>query len=204
MQIQVGIRFAAALLAAGAMLGCAKSHESVEARPAVSPSDATHADPTLAELPDLTNKYERTIAAKVGVLEMNKPPRVRIVADYKEPPLTPEEKAAVGEDKPKPGDDLLAFYRPERGPEHGVHPLESRVEAGIFGRGGGTIGLVPASHSYSSWGLAGFDSKIDPGNRSQAMSYDVLPKKAGVGPESRVHSGEGDPRRGAQRADRLD
>src|SRR5215468_10467717 len=126
----------ACLGAASTLLGCTKPAQSINAQPAGMRDEAVQASPTLDELPDLSAKYERTIAAKVSVQDMNRPPRVRIVQDYKEPPLTAEEKAATGADQPKPGDDLLAFYRPERGPEHGVHPHETRVTAAAYGHGG--------------------------------------------------------------------
>lgn len=184
--------------------GCASPAPVSTAAPTPPPSDAVHASPTLAELPDLATPYQRSIAAKVGVHTVDRQPRVRIVPDGAEPPLTPEEEAALAAKSPPQADDLLGFYRPERGTEHGVMPLESVASSQSYGRGGAFVGLAPELRKTGTWGVAGYNAGVHFATRVSATSYIQETRKVGVGPESRVQSGEGVERRAAARQDRAD
>ncbi|RMF74176.1 MAG: hypothetical protein D6744_14800 [Planctomycetota bacterium] len=88
---------------------------------------AAHA-PMLEELPS-AEAHERVIPASVGVEGRGDAPQESLAEALREPELTPEEKEAIGETDPPI--DVLAFYRPERGPEHGVLPLEALRPAGV-------------------------------------------------------------------------
>jgi hypothetical protein len=196
-----------------ALSGCASSQSTVEAAPAspsqtaaepVPASDATLSDPTLAELPNPAARPRRSIAAKVGIQQYRRPPQVPMVPDFKEPPLTPEERAALGEDQPKPPDEFNTFAKNERGLEHGVGPFEARVTTATYGIGGAEVGLNPATSYYGSWGMGGFYAGIDFRSRPVAIGYESVTPRTGIGPESRVLSGEGTERSGAKRAEHDD
>lgn len=200
--------FGGFVIGAGSLLaasGCSQSGSSADMQTAEpSPEQAVRAKPTLAELPAAELKRERTIAAKISVEDYSRASRHRIVPDYTEPPLSPEEKAALGEDKPKPGDELLAFYRPHRGTEHGVHPHESLVSTYAFGRGGAFVGLAPNPRSIGVYGEGGYYAAIDNVNQKKITSYDESGRRVGIGPESLVQSGEGTARQAATRQEQLD
>lgn len=101
----------------------------------------TTAAPWRGELPDF-KATQRSIPAKIGVERFDFVPRRRIVADYSKVQLTEEEKKLLADEAAKkPKDDLLAFYRPQRGTEHGVSPLEGGMAVGSYGLGGAAVGL---------------------------------------------------------------
>ena len=78
--------------------------------------------PTLEELPP-PDARERVLPVRVGVDGRGNEPQVSLAPTFEAPELTPEEKEAVGETDPP--FDVLAFYRPARGPEHGVFPFDA-------------------------------------------------------------------------------
>lgn len=106
MRLRIWTWLAAPALAAG----CASP-------PPRSENPVVTAAPVLTELPAFPG-LEQTLSATVRIEgQPSLAARTVIVPDLKEPPLTDAEKKALGiRDE---GKDLLAFYQPRVGPEHG-------------------------------------------------------------------------------------
>lgn len=164
------------------------------------------AAPTLEELPNLLDPYERKIAAKIDFEGSRETTRIRIVPEFKPVEPTPEEKAILGEPRKSVSDELLAFYRPPRGVEHGVSPLEGgaqyssfksyAVEIGVDDTGGGAL--------YYVFGEAGLHSAPHSIKREGAVAYDAPGLIIGSGLDHSVRIGYNLPRSKAARAPRLD
>ncbi len=71
---------------------------------------AVTADPTPEELPRMPEVRQHYAQGDVKVPGRRQTPRAVLTPDFEEPPLTPEERAAVGEDKPE-YEPLLHPYR---------------------------------------------------------------------------------------------
>lgn len=99
-------RFSFATLAI-AIAGCAAA----EKRLAVLP-------PTPEELPDIQTHQESHVQASIVAERDPDQPRVVLVPDFKEPPLTPEEKVAIG--KLDPPYKLLPYALRRRAPGSAV------------------------------------------------------------------------------------
>ncbi len=154
-----------------------------------SPRASASVEPSLDELPRL-NGVERTLPIDVVVEGGGDAPRRRLVADYREPELTEEEKVALG---PKPynaAEEELRFYRRPRDPSHGVSPEESRVVIAADGSGGPSV-WRDASRSRVVLGERNdAPGYIDSEARTQALFYSIPELIRALGPESRVVVGE--------------
>ncbi len=97
--------------------------------------------PSSAELPDFS-RTRRTLPAKIGVERYDSPPTKRLVPDYSKLALTEAQKKYLAEEEAKKAkDDLLAFYRPERGTEHGVSPFDGGGQIDRHGAAGAGAGV---------------------------------------------------------------
>jgi hypothetical protein len=182
--------FFASLALLGVAVGCRQADRAIST------------PPSRAELPTFT-RPEPKLSAVVGVEGARDLPRVASVPRYEEIKLTPEEREALGE-REVPEPDALLFYRPPRGPEHGVSPELFPMSIGVSGIGGALIGRETAYPRYGVHGLAGH----------YAAEHGLARFGAGVGlsrgPTAAaargwgVQVGEGLARKGAARASRVD
>lgn len=148
--------------------------------------------PGTAELPNFGGT-RRTLPAKIGVERYDSPPRKQIVADYSKVNYTEAEKKYLAEEAAKKAkDDLLAFYRPERGTEHGVSPFEGGGQIARFGRAG--AGASTFVYPFASVGQLsdvnepfGVYSLTDP----RIKSYLQLGRTTSLDPIPAVQVGEG-------------
>ena len=132
--------------------------------------------PTRAELPTF-EEVEARLPISVGVAGAGATPQTRIVPEYREIELTPQERAAIGEPvEPEP--DVLAFYRPPRGPEHGVSAGTFAMRAGIGGLGGPSVGHAVVGQRFGRLGLGGVYAAISSEQRAAA---NVGPSRTAAG-----------------------
>lgn len=156
------------------------------ARPA-----ATTVAPTQDELPKLV-ETERILPISVAVEGRHEEPRVLLVPEFKEPELTPEERAALGEE-PEPI-NWWEFYRPFRPGR--VSRDFGGVSANVHGVGGAAAGLTGFRPlTIMGPGLGG----VATGAHNERLArYGTGPAGArpgGQGPVSGVRVGEGPPSR---------
>jgi hypothetical protein len=87
--------------------GCASSEKRLSVLP-----------PTPEELPDIPTRHESHVQASIAAERDPDQPRFILVPDFREPPLTPEEKAATG--KLDPPYRLLPYALRRRAPGQAV------------------------------------------------------------------------------------
>lgn len=165
--IGVVTAFVAALLACG----CART------RPSIS------APPTQDELAKLEPPV-RSIAANVGVEGEDTNAHVVWVVPPEPIKLTEEEKHILGLDEAKNKDDLLAFYHPQRGPEHGVYYERGGVRTFTFGIGGAQSGRIPAIPSGEQGLRTAEGFAQSPFNRRGQVSYPAWWHSVRIGPRA--------------------
>lgn len=168
--------------------------------------DAVTAAPTLEELPNLNDPYERKISMKVDYEGSGKVTHIKLIPDFKPVEPTPAEKAILGE-KPKSAmDELLAFYHPQRGTEHGVSPLAGGAKIGESLDTSVSIGRsrTAGDTRVSVFGMAGYHGAGNGVMRSGAETYSERGLVIGSGFEHQIRVGYGPPRSKAERALRLD
>ena len=117
------------------------------------PDRAALAPASLAELPAIPER-ERGIPAKVGVEGAAGEPRAIFVPAFAPIELTPEERQVLQQPEPRVP-DVLAFYRPARGPAQGVAGESFMALIGVSGSGGGLIGQVGVEPRYGVSGIGG-------------------------------------------------
>lgn len=173
---------------------------------AVEPRSEITAAPTLDELPNLKDPYERKIAAKIDFEGSRETTRIKIVPDFKPVEPTPEEKAILGEPRKSVSDELLAFYRPPRGPEHGVSPREGGAQYASFRAYAVGIDVDPSrgGANYYVFGEAGRHALPHSISREGAAVYGSQGLIIGYGLDYAVRIGYNPPRSKAERAPRLD
>jgi hypothetical protein len=159
---------------------------------------AVSAPPSHAELPTFEELGHR-LPIVVGVEGASRVPRVVIVPQYEPIALTPEEREALGE-KELPVPDVLLFYRPPRGPEHGVSSESFQALIGIGGVGGALVGHDAVYPRVGIHGFAGHHAYLDTLARSGAAVDGLRPPTAEVGRAWAVEVGEGHRREGAEQA----
>lgn len=165
------------------------------------------AAPTLEELPNLKDPYERKIAARIDFEGSRETSRIKIVPDFKPVEPTAEERAILGEPRKSVADELLAFYRPTRGPEHGVSPSEGGAVISSLRHLDVGVGVEPVHGGarYYVFGDAGHDAAVSLLSREGAKAYDGLGGATiGVGFDYSVQIGYNPARTKAQRAPWLD
>lgn len=158
--------------------------------------------PTRAELPTI-GELEPALAVVVGVEGAPDVPRVILVPAYEEIELTAAEREALGEREP-PQPDALAFYRPLRGPEHGVSAESVEMMTGISGIGGALVGRGFVHPRFGSHGLAGRYSYAHSLSRTPAGVGLPRSRVAEVGRSWTMSVGEGLSRTRARRAARTE
>lgn len=163
------------------LAGCAPQHEAMRAAPAPD------------ELPDLKG-LPRAIPARVGVETFERPPRTLIVQRPVEPPLTPEQRQALGVAEDDDPLDLLKFYRPR---SETVAPQPAGAQVGAHGAAGVSAGQYAGTVVSAAYGASG---GVGAGRLSSAVSHagTYLPAysvwgigravqvSAGIGPACRV------------------
>jgi len=159
---------------------------------------AVSAPPSHAELPTF-EALEPTLPALIGVAGAGDAPRVIIVPRYEEIALTPEEREALGEEEP-PEPDVLLFYRPPRGPEHGVSPGSFEMLTGSGRMGGALVGHDSVYPRFGTYGVAGRHSSPHVFARPGAMVGRPRAPAGDVGRIWAVEIGQGPPRTGARQA----
>ncbi|GEM_PF-3479767 len=162
------------------------------------------AAPTLRELPTDADEAPR-MAASIGVEGLPPDRDILPIPAFKPVEPTPEERKILGEKPPEPKLDALAFYRPERGIEHGVAPDAFAMLVGTSGRGGTSAGVQEATAPAGvSLDLAGeYAGAYRYAWRSSFVGLRRTPSgEAGGGWLMSV--GENLPRRGAAHANRYD
>jgi len=97
--------------------------------------------PSTDELPRI-EQVERTLPAKIGVVQPFEERRVVLVPDYEAPALTPEERLALGEEPAGP--DWLEFYEPKPAVQR-VWPGRGGAAVGTHGLAGALVGVVLSS-----------------------------------------------------------
>lgn len=180
------------LIAAVAATGCRNSGPSLSA-----------ARPTLDELPSIPG-LERTLPVKVGVEGAAEAPRVPLVPELKEPELTQQERVALGMDRPDPGQELLALYRPPRDASDGVSPDSGGSTVGVDGFGGALVFRDVARGRSGVCELNPPPGGILPFVRTRAMFYSAGPSRVGVDFPSWLLVGEDQARRAAARLRSVD
>ena len=161
-------------------------------------SEAATAPPSLGELPNLKPLTKRSIAARVDVAGSEKIGKRRIVPDYSTLELSPEEKKALGKDKPPPPDDVLAFYKPSPNPDKGASIMDSDLRIGISGRGGAMIGQVAPPPKAYAFGQGGRYAEPGIVSREGASVYNERDRRWEVSFPWTVRIGEGPAREGAE------
>jgi hypothetical protein len=116
--------------------------------------------PSHAELPTFEEEFEPTLAIGVGVEGAGDDHGILIVPKYEKIEPTPEERKILGE-KEELEIDALVFYRPPRGPQHGVCSEPFRRRTDVRGIGGAGVGLDFAYPRYGTSGFAGRTFGID-------------------------------------------
>lgn len=147
--------------------------------------------PSLDELPNFEENRNRNTSAVVEVEHDERITKIRAVGEYKEPPLTDEEKAAVAAGKEQVFDDDLVFFKPPRGAEHGVYPGFGGITVGVQGRAGPLIQYNRVEERFGRFGLAGRNSGIWPVNIGSASTYGDRPAVGERGPASDLSVGVG-------------
>ena len=117
------------------------------------PDRAKTTPPTRTELPAFA-ELEQRLPIVVGVEGAARTSRVRIVPDYKPIEPTAEERAILRL-PPEPELDVLAFYRPQRGPADGVASEAFNARIGIGGLGGPMVGRGAATSRAGTRGVGG-------------------------------------------------
>ncbi len=110
--------------------------------------------PSPAELPNFDKEFQSSLAIAVGVEGAGDVRGIRIVPFYEKIEPTPEERIILGE-KPELEIDALVFYRPQRGPRHGVSTEALQRMTGVSGIGGAAVGLDVTASRYDAVGYAG-------------------------------------------------
>lgn len=140
-------RISLALLATLPLAGC------VQRPPAVT------ATPHHGELPELPY-LEPVLPATVAVEGRREAPRARLTPDLEPPPLTAEEKAALGEREIIIS--ILKYPLPTRTPGSPVGPYFGGVTTAAHGQAGAAVGLVPFGPRVGTAGHAGVTSGAYP------------------------------------------
>lgn len=142
----------------GLAIGCAQNDQVVTARP------------TPEELPNLPEVYATPIQASIAVEDQVYRPRAQLVPDFKEPELTPEEKAALGEDwqpyKPLLAAEMLRSSESLQGTWYGGQ------ETYAWGIGAAEVARLPAARlprAFNFWG--GQDVGVDRFNVLPGHTY---------------------------------
>lgn len=163
---------------------------------------AVSTPPNRDELPTLV-VYEPVLPINVGVEGAEQGPQVLFVPKLEPIELTPEEREILGEVEP-PEPDALLFYRPPRGPEHGVTAEVFDVRIGIGGADGALIGYELAHPRVATEGYAGRYMFSHGVARRGALTG--LPRRpiAEVGNAWAIDVGENLPREPARAAPRRD
>lgn len=176
--------FGCATTPASSSVGSAQPAEPARAatadKPATAPApgasigtaQVTEAPPTLAELPTYPT-LQRRLAARIGVETYERDLKLRYVPFYGEPELTPEQQKVLDEENAKkPVDDLLNFYNPPRGVQHGASPLDDGLRLGVdrfAGQGARSWGRAAA---IGTWGWNGIQIGTELARRGAARSTD--------------------------------
>lgn len=161
---------------------------------------AISAPPTRAELFSL-REQEPTLSILVGVERAGARPLLAIVPKYEDIEPTPEEREILGE-KELPEPDVLAFYRPPRGPDHGVSTEIFAMSIGIGGIGGALVGHAAVYPRLDTHGLAGHYAFAGTLPRPGASVGRPRARIAEPGRAWTLDVGEGRPRQPARRAPR--
>lgn len=109
-------------------------------------------EPSLAELADFHEPMPR-MAGWVAVDTYDPPPTIFDIPKYDQSGPTPEERKILGEPEQTPDPDALAFYKPPRGPEHGVMPYATKMPPGQWGYGGVTTARDRVASRVGVWGM---------------------------------------------------
>jgi hypothetical protein len=184
------VRLCLALCVALLAAGCKQADRAISTKP------------LRAELPTFGVR-EPTLAARVGVEDVSHTPRVVVVPQYEAVELTPEEREALGE-REQPDPDALLFYRPARGPEHGVSTEFFGLSVAAYGVGGTEVALTTSYPMSGSFGDAGhyYGETLFP--RRGAGVCGPRTDTTGVTRPWTLTVGECLPRRPAARATRLE
>ena len=158
-------------LLAALLTGCASGREAVTA------------EPSSAELPDLSQADEYTQQAMVKVQGRDRRPRFELVVLQPEPQLTPEEQRIVGQVPQKP--EYLMFPA-AIGPRGDVVRLP--VDRGTRTRSAGVGGAVIGVHGRKAAIGRGPEARITTGSapvlkRTHGVHNHVV-RNIGVGPDS--------------------
>jgi len=153
--------------------------------------------PTGAELPTF-GELEPTLAFNVGVEGAGEARGVLVVPIYEKIEPTPEERQILGQ-KEELEIDALLFYRPPRGPEHGVSSEAYAMLVGIGGGGGALVGQEFVFPRYGTDGFAGRHYGISALARSEAEAGRARALAAEAGLPWGAKVGEGREREPAQR-----
>lgn len=171
---------------------------SAEPKRSAKADSAVTAPPSLDELPNLKPQRERSIAARIDVEGSQATTKRPVVPAFKEIPLTPEEKKALGKDRERP-DDVMGFYRPGRSVEQGVSSHDSDIRIGVGGRGGALVGTSSNPRITGVFGDAGHHAKVSTVVPSKIGVDSYVPIIVRVGPSFVVQIGIGPSRSGAAR-----
>jgi len=173
----------AAFLAAS-LPGCASTPRT-DAPPPDAGTGAMLATPTTSELPTFS-RVRRSIPARIDVEGQESRIQGDLIPKFAEIKLTPEERAALGKDRKTPDqivmEDLLAFYRPERGPKHGVAPELAGYYVGYTSAGPPRADVVRADKSAYGVGqaLGGYYAGVDSTAREIVSTYQAFVPEIGV------------------------
>ncbi len=189
-------------VAALAAIGCSQRATAPQPHAAAAPSSspgavftssaATRVTPNREELPNFP-RLQRRLPARIGVDSRGQaaPIREPIVPTYTEPELTPEQKHALGLDQ-QDEPDFLAFYHPQRGPEHGVGGYSRPAAAAASAGGGALYGTNAPWPSYAVHSPPGAAYSIDMTSRlAMAHAYAAVFPAIGVADSFRMLIGEG-------------
>jgi hypothetical protein len=149
---------------------------------------AVTATPSPEELPRFT-KLERIIPANVQIEHRGIDPRLKLVPELKEPELTAEEKAALGETEPL--FKFLLYGEPSRPAGSRVAPWYGGVAAYVYGYGGAEVLHGHSSSVAGAGGRGGITVTTDTFGSSVTRTGGQAHRPGSVGPRSGVTIGTG-------------
>lgn len=150
--------------------------------------------PSLDELPNFEESRNRDTSAVVAVEKDDRITKIRAVGEYKEPPLTTDERAAVDYGTEEVFDDDLVFFRRPRGAADGIYPGFGGITVGVQGMAGPRVQYNRVENRFGRYGLAGRHGGVGNVTVDIADVYDARPNSAARGPASDLTIGVSKPK----------
>lgn len=173
-------RISIPLLVIVGLLGCAAREKT-----------AINVQPTTEELPDLAVAKPRTHQMDVAVEGRPGTPIEPLTPDFKEPELTPEERAALGRDEPTY--EPLLYNLPGRAPGSTVAFEYTMPRVAVYGVGAAQSGVTAWAPRVIAWGDADASIGLSTTTPPTGHAGEVRGPIGGVGMSDSLKVGYGMP-----------